>query len=323
MLESTARTTGKVYIAGAGPGDPKLLTLGAADALRRCDVVVYDALVNPAILSHAPASAERVFAGKRPGRGCISQSEINQLLIGRAREGKTVVRLKGGDPFIFGRGGEEAEALSRAGIEWEVLPGISSGIAAAAYAGIPLTHREHSSSVVFVSGHEDPLKNRAAIDWDSLARSAETVVIFMCARTIAAIAAQLTKAGRPPETPAAVIQSGTYEEQKVFIGVLGDLLCQEDDSHGTVFIESPALAIVGNVVSLARTLQWFGRPGSLCRLRDLRVPAPAETEPAIEVPHVLSISGQQSQCSLRRTAPADRAATRTRKRATNHRVGAR
>lgn len=274
---------GKVYLTGAGPGDPKLLTLRAAEVLRACDVIVYDALVNTEILRHAPPEAELIFAGKRGGRPSISQAEIHRLLVDRARKGMIVVRLKGGDPFIFGRGGEEAEALAAAGIDWEVAPGVSSGIAAADYAGIPLTHRGYSSSVAFVSGHDIPGADRRPPDWAALAHSAGTLVIFMCAHTIGSIAREILAAGRPFDTPIAVIQWGTYQHQQVFTGTLGEIAelstHREAGQGDFLHIEPPALAVIGNVVSLAHTLHWFGRPELRMQLRDLAAPARAGAEP--------------------------------------------
>src|SRR5215471_10417849 len=182
---------GKVYLIGAGPGDPKLLTIRAAEALAQSDVIVYDYLVNPEVLVHSRRGATLIFAGKRAGEHSLTQSEINRILIDKALSGLIVARLKGGDPFIFGRGGEEAEALVDAGIPWEVIPGVSSGLAAAAYAGIPLTHRDHASSVAFITGHDGGGKTRNGIDWSAAAMAADTLVIFMCASTIGRIAGEL------------------------------------------------------------------------------------------------------------------------------------
>src|SRR5436190_3256703 len=221
-MNSTATQTGKVFLIGAGPGDPKLLTLKAAEALRECDVIVYDYLVNPEVLAHARQGAELIYAGKRAGDHSMSQTEINRLLVNLALNGQIVSRLKGGDPFIFGRGGEEAEALAEAGIDWEVIPGVSSGIAAAAYAGIPLTHRDYSSSVAFITGH----KAFESKTYTTL--NADTLVVFMCAETIANIARDLVVDGRPASTPIAIVRSGTYEHQQVFTGTLEDLIAGEE-----------------------------------------------------------------------------------------------
>jgi uroporphyrin-III C-methyltransferase len=257
-MNELAKYSGKVYLIGAGPGDPKLLTLKAAEAIRESDVIVYDYLVNPEVLAHSRRNAELIDAGKRAGHPSISQSEINNLLIERAREGQIVARLKGGDPFIFGRGGEEAEALVEAGIEWEVIPGVSSGVAAAAYAGIPLTHRGYSSSVAFITGHGARDRGRQSVDWTSAAHSADTLVIFMCAETIRSIARDLVSAGRADSTPVAIIRWGTYQHQEVYSGTLEDLIAMDEHDQGGFEIEPPAIAIVGAVATLASKLHWFG-----------------------------------------------------------------
>ena len=270
--QDTTRLPGKVFLIGAGPGDPGLLTLKAASALSACDVIVYDHLVNPEILRHCRRGAELIYAGKRGGERSISQQEISLLLVQKARSGQIVGRLKGGDPFIFGRGGEEALALAAAGIEWEVIPGISSGVAAAAYAGIPLTHRHSSSSVAFVTGHEGIDKTGSHIDWRASARAADTLVIFMCGSTISGIARELISAGRPDSTPVALVRWGTYEFQEVYTGSLADIASQVpvpatassasmpafgDDAASAVKFDAPVIAIVGEAVRLADTLQWF------------------------------------------------------------------
>jgi uroporphyrin-III C-methyltransferase len=255
-------TTGKVFLIGAGPGDPKLLTIKAVEALAASDVVVYDYLVNPEVLVHARRGVELVYAGKRASEKSLSQPAINQLLVERARQGQIVARLKGGDPFIFGRGGEEAEALVEAGIEWEVVPGISSGVAAAAYAGIPLTHRGYSSSVAFITGHDARNGNKQPVDWSGVAHAADTLVIFMCAESISRISRELIASGRAPSTPVAIIRWGTYEHQEVYSGALEDL-------GGLEGIQSPAIAIIGDVVSLADKLRWFGLDELQHSLRDV------------------------------------------------------
>ena len=242
---------GKVYLTGAGPGDPKLLTIKAVETLRQSSTVIYDALVNDEILRYAPPSAELIFVGKRGGKPSAKQSEINDLLVKHARRGQIVTRLKGGDPFIFGRGGEEAAALKAAGIEFEIVPGISSGIAAAAYAGIPLTHRDLASSVAFISGHHHAAKQ---IDWAATAKMAETIVVFMCAESICDIAAKLIENGRDAETPLAVIHCGTKLEQQVFTGRLGAIAAFEQ----TPVFKSPSIAVIGEVVALREKLKWFG-----------------------------------------------------------------
>src|SRR5262245_48962745 len=248
-MSDTTKSTGMVYLIGAGPGDPKLLTIKAAEAIAASDVIVYDYLVNPEVLVHARRDPELIYAGKRAGHLSISQAEINNILIDRARRGPHVARVKGGDPFIFGRGGEEAEALADAGIPWEVVPGISSGVAAAAYAGIPLTHRDYSSSVAFITGRDGEGNANAHIDWQQTAHAADTLVIFMCARTIPGIARQLVAHGRSSLTPIAIVRWGTYEDQEVYSGTLEDLI--ELDGNGidpeSIGICPPAIAIVGEV----------------------------------------------------------------------------
>jgi uroporphyrinogen III methyltransferase/synthase len=242
---------GRVALVGGGPGDPSLLTLGAVEALRECDVVVYDDLVSPEVLAYAPETAERIAVGKRAGRPSVSQFRINELLVELGLEGRVVVRLKGGDPFVFGRGGEEAEALAAAGIPWRVIPGVSSGIAAAAYAGIPLTHRGVASSVLFITGHEAAGK-AGGVDWEAAARSADTIVVFMCARTIDGVARRLITGGRPLGTPLALVRWGTLGRQEVYRGTLGEAALGRASA-----VESPALAVIGDVVALRDWLRWF------------------------------------------------------------------
>ena len=262
-----ARKLGKVYLVGAGPGDPLLLTLKAAKAIATSDVIVYDYLVNPEILAHARQGAELIYVGKRAGEHSMSQSEINRILIERASRGEMVARVKGGDPFVFGRGGEEAEALAEANIEWEVIPGVSSGVAAAAYAGIPLTHRGYDSSVAFITGHESD-KAGSGVDWSALAHSADTLVVFMCAETITTIAGRLVRAGRAPSTPVAIIRWGTYESCQEVYSTSLDALARMGEQTGEgarieiegLKIDPPAIAIIGDVVSLKEKLHWFGRP---------------------------------------------------------------
>ena len=267
--------TGKVYLIGAGPGDPKLLTIKAAEALAQSDVIVYDYLVNPEVLVHARRDSELIYVGKRAGEPSISQDEINRILIAHARAGRTLSRLKGGDPFVFGRGGEEAEALAEADIEWEVIPGISSGIAAAAYAGIPLTHRNHSSSVAFITGHDARSNGKRAVDWSRQAHAAETLVVFMCAETIASVAREIIRAGRSPSTPVAIIRWGTYDHQEVYSGTLDDLADAGDENGNDIKIKPPAIAIIGDVVSLQDKLRWFGPSSALRSLRSLSSAEPA------------------------------------------------
>lgn len=259
--------TGRVYLIGAGPGDPKLLTLKAAEALAASDVVVYDYLVNPEVLAHTRRGAELIFAGKRAREESLSQAAINLLLIKHANRGRVVARLKGGDPFIFGRGGEEAEALVEAGVQWEVIPGVSSGVAAAAYAGIPLTHRGYASSVAFITGRRADDCSSTGVDLRAAAH-ADTLVIFMCGGTIARIASELIAVGRSASTPLAIIRWGTYQHQEVFTGTLEDIAWSAD-APVELKIKPPAIAIVGDVVSLQEKLRWFGEDSSRHLLSEL------------------------------------------------------
>src|SRR5882672_4245323 len=217
------KSKGIVYLVGAGPGDAGLLTLRGAELLGRADVVVYDALVNPALLRLAPKTAEIVFGGKRAKNHAIPQTELNQLLVARAKAGRTVVRLKGGDPYVFGRGGEEAEELVAAKIPFEVVPGISSIVAAPNYAGIPLTHREHCSSFTVITGHEDPTKEETALDYEQLARTPGTKVILMGVERIRQIAAALVAHGMDPATPVGMVRWGTTGQQRSIEGTLGNI----------------------------------------------------------------------------------------------------
>lgn len=245
--------TGMVYLVGAGPGDPKLLTLRGKECLEQADVVLYDYLANPALLDYARPHAERLYVGRR-GRGEYgAQADINRLMIAQARAGRTVVRLKGGDPFVFGRGGEEAEAVAEAGIPFEVVPGITAAIAAAAYAGIPVTHRTLASSVALVTGHEDPLKPSPTIEWDRLAATNGTVVFMMGMKNLPAIVAHLTASGRPSSTPVALIRWGTRPEQQTVVGTLEDIVTKAEAAK----LEPPTVIVVGEVVRLREKLNWF------------------------------------------------------------------
>jgi uroporphyrinogen III methyltransferase / synthase len=284
--------TGYVSLVGAGPGDPGLITVAGADALRRADVVVYDRLANPQLLDLAPADAERCFAGKGPDAHTMSQAEINALLINRAAAGKRVVRLKGGDPFVFGRGGEEAQALAAAGIPFEVIPGVSSAVAAAAYAGIPVTHRGVAVSVAFVTGHEDPAKDEPDVNWERLATAVDTLVLLMGAAQLPTIVQRLVAGGRAAATPAAVIEWGTMPRQRVVTATLGDIVAKVQEAQ----VGPPAIAVVGDVVRLRETVRWFdtkplfGRRVLVTRTREQasqlsRVLAEAGAEP-IELPAI-------------------------------------
>src|SRR5437660_1284201 len=201
--------SGTVYLVGAGPGDPGLITRRALDLIAEADVILYDRLIPAGALDNARPDADLRYVGKRPGEPAVGQDEISRTLIELARAGRSVVRLKGGDPFVFGRGGEEAEALRAAGIPYEVVPGVTAGVAAPAYAGIPVTHRDHASAVAFVTGHEDPGKPESALDWAALARFPGTLVFYMGVRRLGAITERLLAEGRPRDEPAAVVQAGT------------------------------------------------------------------------------------------------------------------
>ncbi len=242
---------GKVYLIGAGPGDPGLLTLKGKRCLEEADVVVYDYLANPRLLRYVRPDAELIYVGKQAGRHTLPQEEIGRLLVERAALGMVVARLKGGDPFIFGRGGEEAEDLVAARIPFEVVPGVTAAVAAPAYAGIPLTHRDFTSTVAFVTGHEDPTKDATSIAWDRIATGIGTLVFFMGVGQLPEIAAKLMAHGRSPDTPAALIRWGTRAEQQVVTGTLADL---PERCRG---MRPPALIVVGEVVTLREKLRWF------------------------------------------------------------------
>lgn len=244
-MEDGLKKTGTVYLVGAGPGDPELITIKAARALEKADVVVYDALIQKGLLGMAPKDALMLYMGKRAGRLCPSQEEINDTLVEYAMTGKTVVRLKGGDPFVFGRGGEEVLALGAAGVPCEVIPGVTSGIAVPASMGIPVTHRGVSGSVVFVTGHPGSGLNDP-VDWEGLATSVSTIVIYMGLTRLPEIASRLIAAGRPSGTPAAVVSQGTGEGQQQVIAPLGDLFSAARKNG----IKTPALIIIGPVVGL-------------------------------------------------------------------------
>ncbi|MBU1277444.1 MAG: uroporphyrinogen-III C-methyltransferase [Proteobacteria bacterium] len=244
--------SGKVYLVGAGPGDPGLLTLKGARVLASCDALVYDWLANPELLELAPESALRIYVGKKGGDHTMSQSRINQLLCDLAADGKTVVRLKGGDPFVFGRGGEEASALAKKGLAFEVVPGVTSAIAAPAYAGIPVTDRRATTEVAFVTGHEDPSKPESTIKWDALAQIG-TVVFLMGVKNLSNICARLIEAGRDPATPAAAIRWGSTPQQETVSGTLADLPGRVKKAG----LKPPAITIVGQVAALRDELAWF------------------------------------------------------------------
>jgi len=245
--------TGKVYLIGAGPGDPGLITVKGQACIQAADVVVYDYLAAPALLAHAAPKAEMIYVGKKGGDHTLPQGSINQLIVDKARQGCVVARLKGGDPYIFGRGGEEAEELVAAGIPFEVVPGVTSAVAGAAYAGIPLTHRDFTSTLAFVTGHEDPTKASSSIDWKALATGMGTLVFFMGVKNLPMITARLQDNGMPPETPVALIRWGTTPRQQTVTGTLNTIVAIAQQAG----MKAPAIIVIGKVVGLRERLQWF------------------------------------------------------------------
>ena len=267
---------GRVYLVGAGPGDPELLTLKAVRLLEQADVIVYDNLVSSGVLDFASPDAQRIFAGKRRNEHTLRQEQINGLLVQLAREGKRVVRLKGGDPFVFGRGGEEMQELAAHGVDFEVIPGVTAACGVASYAGIPLTHRHHAQGCLFVTGH---LKDGSAnLDWEALVRPNQTVVIYMGLNALPDICRQLMAHGAPATRPIAAVQHGTLSTQQVLTGTLSDLPAKVAGSGFT----SPSLLIVGDVVKLHGALHWF----------DPATGAPSHLSPAhLEGPQLPALNG--------------------------------
>jgi uroporphyrinogen III methyltransferase/synthase len=245
-----------IYLVGSGPGDPGLFTLKGVRCMQEADAVVYDRLAPGVLLGYAKLEAEKIYVGKKPGNPTMSQEEINDLLVEKGRAGMTVVRLKGGDPYIFGRGGEEALALKRAELPFEVVPGVTSGVAAPAYAGIPVTHRNVATSVAFVTGHEDPTKGSLDVDWAKLANGADTLVLYMGVGRLEEISKKLIMAGRNPEMPVACVQWGTVPEQRTITGTLQDIA----DRVAEAGLKPPAIIVVGDVVALReKGLDWYER----------------------------------------------------------------
>lgn len=251
-----SKSLGKVYLVGAGPGDPGLLTVKAKTLLECADAVVYDALVSPEIVNIISPHAEKIHAGKRRGRHSLGQEQTTKLLIEKAQIHAVVVRLKGGDPFVFGRGGEEMEDLVKAGVSVEVVPGITSGIAAPAYAGIPVTHRSYSSSVTFVTGHESAGKYRPEVNWQAIARGSETIVVYMGVHNLPNIVSELTAAGLSLQTPIALIRWGTRPDQEELIATLETAVKQVEETG----FEAPAIAVIGNVVNFRQVLSNYQFP---------------------------------------------------------------
>jgi uroporphyrinogen III methyltransferase / synthase len=247
--------SGIVYLVGAGPGDPGLMTRRSLELIASADAILYDRLIPPGALDGARPDAELRYVGKEPGAAALSQDETSALLVELARAGKRVVRVKGGDPFVFGRGGEEAEVLAAAGVAFEVVPGVTAGIAAPAYAGIPVTHRDAASAVAFVTGHEDPEKPGSALDWGALARFPGTLVLYMGIRQLPLIAERLTGAGRDPSEAAAVVERGTHPGQRTILDTLGGIAARAEAEE----IRPPAITVVGPVAELRETIAWLER----------------------------------------------------------------
>jgi uroporphyrin-III C-methyltransferase len=247
--------SGKVFICGAGPGDPKLISIKAMETLNQCDVVLYDRLVCKELINQIPETAEKIYVGRSIGDPITHQDNTNDLMVEQAKKGKIVLRLKGGDPFIFGRGGEEAEYLFEHNIEFEIIPGITSAIGSAAYAGIPLTHRKFASSIAIVTGHEDPEKNETSIKWDKLAQAVNTIVVLMGIERLDSIAYNLIKAGLSKDTEIAIIENGTTMEQRVIKGTLYNIVERVKGAK----VKPPAIIIIGKVVSLQEKLNWFNK----------------------------------------------------------------
>ena len=253
MKDLKDKAKGIVYLIGAGPGDPDLITIRGKECLKKADVIVYDYLVNESLLSLVPKDAEIIYVGKKSGQHTMNQKEINNLMIEKSKKGLTVARLKGGDPFIFGRGGEEAMELSKAGIKLEIVPGVTSAIAVPAYAGIPLTHRDFASTVCFITGHEDPTQEESNINWNALAKSSGTLVFLMGIANLDKISKKLIDMGRPSSSPVAVVGSGTMPNQRTIIGTLANINQKVKDAALT----PPGVIVVGDVVNLREHLNWF------------------------------------------------------------------
>lgn len=249
------RKKGKVFICGAGPGDPKLITIRAIEALNNCDVVLYDRLVCKEIIDQIPVKSEKIYVGRSIGDSTTHQDITNDLMVKYAKSGKRVVRLKGGDPFIFGRGAEEAEFLFKNNIQFEIIPGITSAIGSAAYAGIPLTHRRFASSIAIVTGHEDPKKRESTVKWDTLAKTVNTIVILMGVEKLEYISHKLIKAGMSKESDVAIIENGTTKKQRIVKGNLSNIVEKAQEKE----MKSPAIIIIGKVVSLQEKLAWFNK----------------------------------------------------------------
>ncbi len=290
---------GKVYLVGGGPGDPELITVKGLVCIKKSDVIIYDYLAPPALVKHVQENAEIIYVGKKVGDHTFSQDEINSLIVEKAKRGLTVTRLKGGDPFIFGRGGEEAEALVKAEIPFEMVPGVTSAIAAPAYAGIPLTHRKYTSTLGFVTGHEDPTKEESNIDWAALAKSIGTIVFLMGVKNLKKITGQLVDHGMNPDTPVALINWGTTPRQLTVTGTLTTIV----EKVKAAGLKAPAIIVVGHVITLRETLKWFeNRP-----LMGRRIVVTRAREQASElVEHLSDLGAECIECpTIKVTLPDD------------------
>ena len=242
---------GKVTLVGAGPGAPELITLKALKAIQSADIIVYDRLINKQLLKDASEKCKVIYAGKKAGKHTIPQDKISELLIEDAKKGKNVVRLKGGDPFVFGRGGEEVLALAKAGVKFEIIPGITSAIAVPELAGIPITHRKYASSVAIVTGHKDPTKKRPLVKWEMLAKAVDTIIILMGVKQLKNIVERILSGGRKPSTPVAIIEKGTMAKQRTIIGNLSNVVKKAKANK----IGPPAIIVIGDVVKLRKELK--------------------------------------------------------------------
>jgi uroporphyrin-III C-methyltransferase len=247
-------TTGKVFICGAGPGDPKLITLKAIELLKTCGVVLYDRLVSEEIIAQIPPTSKKIYVGRATGDSTNHQDKTNDLMVRYANRGEKVLRLKGGDPFIFGRGGEEAEYLFQHNIKFEIIPGITSAIGSAVYAGIPLTHRQFSSSIAIVTGHESLHKDQRIVKWEKLANAVDTIVIMMGIGQLKQISSTLIKAGMNKNTQVAIVENGTTKKQRLVKGTLGNIVNKSNEAQ----IQPPAIIMIGKVISLQDKLAWYG-----------------------------------------------------------------
>ncbi|MDO9567494.1 MAG: uroporphyrinogen-III C-methyltransferase [Candidatus Desulfaltia sp.] len=289
---------GKVYLIGAGPGDPGLITVKGLECIEKADVIIYDYLASPMFLQHAKKNAEIIYVGKKGGDHTLAQEKISALIVEKAKIGLIVARLKGGDPFIFGRGAEEAEELINAGIPFEIVPGVTSAIAAPAYAGIPLTHRSFTSTVAFVTGHEDPTKEESSIDWASLVKGIGTIVFLMGVKNLPNITKQLISHGMQSDTPVALVRWGTTNKQMTVTGTL-DNIVERVESAG---LKSPAIIVVGGVVKLRETMQWFeNRP-----LMGKKIVVTRARQQASELVKILSDLGAEClECPTIKVVPPD------------------